>query len=106
MAWINLENLKLYHNKLKEYIDNKIANENINLNNNLKSYSLVLEPNTSIVNLVPIIGSKQLLENSFIYVDGIKLIKDVHYNINKTNKTVIILNPYNHKVNFEVIIFN
>ena len=106
MAWINLENLKLYHNKLKKYIDNKIANGNINLNNNLKSYSLVLEPNTVRINLASVINEKTLSENSFIYVDGIKLIKNIHYNIDSANRIVILLEPYTHKVNFEVIIFN
>lgn len=62
-----------------------------------------LEPN---INEVVIETTKNIGEESTIYVfvDGIKLIKNKHYNINYETKTLILNENYENKIDVEVLI--
>lgn len=162
MAWISIENLGLYHQKLKDWIAKlKINASNIIQDDNNKlvtkaqveSWENKLDANANAVsasklqtpvniNGIPFDGSEDITINvdgtsSFnvnivemelpkatkiisvsnlstimtdekklwLFIDGIKLIKDKHYKINVSENNITINEAYSSTVNVEVIIF-
>ena len=122
MAWISIENLGLYHQKLKDWIDKNIHAKNIiqDDNNKLVSTEQINKWNkklAKVVNLeteLPVghntitVPSDYPITNTtviWLFVDGIKQVKDKHFNINKDTNSLVLTEIYQSPVEIEVIIF-
>lgn len=66
-------------------------------------FTFELQPNQK---SIQISTSKNISDNSIIHVfaNGIKLIKDKHYNIEYTSKTITLIEPYQNKIDLEILI--
>lgn len=127
MALINLDNLGLYHQKLKDWISknkyihpvnhpatiiiqdkyNKFVTEEqlkkINANKilNFVSFEYELSENESEISVDYSISDNTRL---WLFIDGIKQIKNKHFTIS-SNNIIKLTNTYEDKTNIEIIIF-
>ena len=122
MAWISIENLGLYHQKLKDWINKNIHAKNIIQDNNNKFVSTEQIKNwneklTKVVNFetelpvghntITVPSTYSITDTTVIwlFVDGIKQVKDKHFNINKDTNSLVLTEIYQSPVEIEVIIF-
>ena len=122
MAWISIENLGLYHQKLKDWINKNIHAKNIIQDNNNKFVSTEQIKNwneklTKVVNFeteLPVGHNTITVPSTYpitdttviwLFVDGIKQVKTKHFNINKGTNSLILTETYQNSVEIEVIIF-
>ena len=122
MAWISIENLGLYHQKLKDWINKNIHAKNIIQDNNNKFVSTEQIKNwneklTKVVNIetelpvghntITVPSTYSITDTTVIwlFVDGIKQVKDKHFNINKDTNSLVLTEIYQSPVEIEVIIF-
>ena len=127
MAWISIENLGLYHQKLKEWFSKQsisatkiiqdethkfVTTEQINRWDN----SATEGSKTSVVQLyteLPVghntiaVDTQYTIsyENVWLFVDGFKLVKNKHYTIDQDKNSLIINQVYENIVDVEVMIF-
>ena len=122
MAWISIENLGLYHQKLKDWINKNIHAKNVIQDDNNKFVSTEQIKNwngklTQVVNLeteLPVGHNTITVPSSYtitdttviwLFIDGIKQTKNKHFNINKDTNSLILTETYQSSVEIEVIIF-
>ena len=122
MAWISIENLGLYHQKLKDWINKNIHAKNVIQDDDNKFVSTEQIKNwngklTQVVNLeteLPVGHNTITVPSSYtitdttviwLFIDGIKQTKNKHFNINKDTNSLILTETYQSSVEIEVIIF-
>ena len=122
MAWISIENLGLYHQKLKDWINKNIHAKNIiqDDNNKLVSSEQIKKWNEKLSNVVNLeielpeghntitVPPKYTITDTtviWLFIDGVKQVKNKQFNINKGTNSLILTNVYQSSVEVEVIIF-
>ena len=122
MAWISIENLGLYHQKFKDWINKNIHAQNIiqDENNKFVSTEQINKWNEKIAKVINLetelpVGHNTITVPStypitdttvvWLFVDGIKQVKDKHFNINKDTNSLRLTETYQSSVEIEVIIF-
>ena len=115
MAWISIENLGLYHQKLKDWINKNIHAKNVIQDDNNKFVSTEQIKNwngklTQVVNLeteLPVGHNTITVPSSYtitdttviwLFIDGIKQTKNKHFNINKDTNSLILTETYQSSV--------
>lgn len=127
MAWISIENLGLYHQKLKEWFSKQsisatkiiqdethkfVTSEQVNRWDNSSTQGskttvvqfcaeLPVGHNTINIDRQYTISN----DNVWLFVDGIKLIKDKHYTVDTSKNALIVKQLYENSTDVEVMIF-
>ena len=127
MAWISIENLGLYHQKLKEWFSKQsisatkiiqdethkfVTSEQVKKWDNSAaegSKTTVIQFCTELPvghNTINIEKQYSITENNvLLFIDGIKLIKNKHYTVDTSKNSLIIKQLYENSADVEVMIF-
>ena len=122
MAWISIENLGLYHQMIKDWITKNIHAKNViqDDKNKFVSTEQINKWNEKLAkvvnfeaelpvghNTITIPSSYPITDTTVIwlFIDGVKQVKNKHFNINKDTNSLILTETYQNSVEIEVIIF-